>query len=378
MNSSSKNHYEVLGVSPHASEEEIKQAFHDFAKNNHPDRNPDSTDTELFKRVSAAYETLKDPLRRQAFDEAIAFDTKKKRTGRRQGRRLLMLFALLLFAPSALFLSLFISGDKTFLTSLGFLPEAIGTSSAGADETDTAASENIQTSAAGSSAASAAADEQENATAEVETQSAAPRSSLPEGIGPKPEPAANQSVPASSGAYASLNEDAPAAETPVQSAIPDARPVAVSRPRPEIIRSANVDVSGPFSDCNICPLMFIPRRLLPGMDNTNRAISMSEITVAQWEDCVNDGACPNLDQGTARKTDPVTGMDKETAERYSAWLTEITGQGYATVMPEGASGCANQPNRVTSNNWDWMKSSSGKACAAPEGFRVLRQTEPAS
>jgi curved DNA-binding protein CbpA len=382
MNSSSKNHYEVLGVSPRASDEEIKQAFHDFAKNNHPDRNPENTDSELFKEAALAYETLKDPLRRQAFDEAIAFDKKKMRTGRRQGRRLLMLFALLLFAPSALFLSLFISGDRTFLSDLGFLPEAIGTTTAGSEDTNTAAGENNQTSATASEASSAAVDGQANGEAgsngEVQAQSAAPRSSLPDKIGPKAGQAANQSVPASPETFANLNTDAPAAGASVQSPIPDIKPAAVSPPPPEIIRSANVDVSGPFSDCNICPLMFIPRRFLPGMDSSNRAISMSVITVAQWEDCVNDGACPDLDQGTARKTDPVTGIDKEAADGYSAWLTKITGQVYATVMPESAPDCASQPNRVTSNNWDWMKSSSGGACAAPEGFRVLRQTEPAS
>jgi hypothetical protein len=289
-----------------------------------------------------------------------------------------MLFALLLFGPSALFLSLFISGDKTFLTSLGFLPEAIGTPSAGSDETNPVAGEGP---AAGSGSSSAASGEQANGetgnSGEVPAQSAAPRSALPEEIGPKRQ-VANQSVPASPDTYASLDADGPTADAPVQSPIPDPKPANVSPPRPEIIRSANVDVSGPFSDCNICPLMFIPRRLLPGMDSSNRAISMSEITVAQWEDCVNDDACPDLDQGTARKTDAVTGIDKEAADGYGAWLTKITGHGYATVLPESVPGCASQPNRVSSNNWDWMKSPSGEACAAPEGFRVLRQTEPAS
>ena len=207
-----RDYYEVLGVNKDAPEDEIKKAYRRLAMKHHPDRNPDNTDTEHFKRASAAYETLKDPLRRQAFDEAIAFDTRKKRTGRRQGRRLLMLFALLLFGPSALFLSLFISGDKTFLTSLGFLPEAIGTTSAGSEETNTTAGESPGTGTDASSLA--AAGEQENGDAgesgEVAAQTAAPRSSLPEKIGPKAQ-AANQSVPASPDTYASLSTDGAAA-----------------------------------------------------------------------------------------------------------------------------------------------------------------------
>jgi len=392
MNNSSKNHYEVLGVLPDASDEEIKQAFHDFAKNNHPDRNPQNSDSEqLFKQAALAYETLKDPLRRQAFDEAIAFDKRKKRTGRRQGRRLLMLFALLLLAPSAIFLSLFISGDKSFLSNLGFLPNAISSFQTGSGETNATAGGNDETSGTTANNGSAVLNEPENdaaddkgtgslpgSTGDELAGGAAPRTSLPENIGPVAKQTANQSVPASPDKFASHNQGKPPVEQSEQSPIPEAKVAELKPTPPEIVLSTDVNVSGPFSDCNICPLMFIPRRSIVGIDGTNHAISMSEITIAQWENCTNDGACPKYDRGTARKTDPVTGMDKEAASSFAAWLSRITGQTYAIIMPEEASGCSGRSNRFTSNRWEWVQAPSNQGCETSGGFRVSRQTEPGS
>lgn len=390
MNNSSVNHYEVLGVTSDASDEEIKQAFHDFAKHNHPDRNPENLDSEqLFKVAVLAYETLKDPLRRQAFDEAIAFDKRKLRTGRRQGRRLLMLFALLLLTPSAIFLTLFLSGDKTFLTNLAFLPETISSFQTGSGDTDAVAADDEADTAAGDESVSAILKETEAETLDYggkgpppeqsvakATGGAAPRTSLPENIGPPVTDKASQSIPASRGEYASLDQGSPPAGS-AQTPIPETR-TAELKPPPEIILSANVDVSGPFSDCNICPLMFIPKRSIAGIVGANKAISMSEITIAQWENCTNDGACPEYDRGTARKNDPVTGIGKEAADVFATWLTGVTGQAYAAVIPKESSGCDGQSNRFSANRWDWMTAQSGGDCATAGGFRVSRQTEPGS
>ncbi|MCY3785348.1 MAG: J domain-containing protein [bacterium] len=61
--------YEVLGVSPGATAEEIKQAYRRLARDSHPDRNPDDPSAEdRFKEVAAAYEVLSDPERRGNYD----------------------------------------------------------------------------------------------------------------------------------------------------------------------------------------------------------------------------------------------------------------------------------------------------------------------
>ena len=54
--------YKVLGVSPDASDEEIKQAYRRLAKQYHPDRNPgDEAAARKMQQVNAAYEQIKNP-----------------------------------------------------------------------------------------------------------------------------------------------------------------------------------------------------------------------------------------------------------------------------------------------------------------------------
>ncbi len=64
-----RDYYEVLGVSPQATAEEIKQAYRRLARESHPDRNPDDPGAEeRFKELAAAYEVLSDPERRANYD----------------------------------------------------------------------------------------------------------------------------------------------------------------------------------------------------------------------------------------------------------------------------------------------------------------------
>ena len=61
--------YEVLGVARNADEKTLKAAFRKLAMQYHPDRNPGDHTAEIkFKEVAAAYEILKDPQQRAAYD----------------------------------------------------------------------------------------------------------------------------------------------------------------------------------------------------------------------------------------------------------------------------------------------------------------------
>ncbi|MBL7951505.1 MAG: J domain-containing protein [Flavobacteriales bacterium] len=65
------DHYRVLGIPRDASQHEIKRAYRDLVKTCHPDRNDSPQASTLFQAVHAAYETLRDADRRQAYDARL-------------------------------------------------------------------------------------------------------------------------------------------------------------------------------------------------------------------------------------------------------------------------------------------------------------------
>ncbi|HEY8401069.1 MAG TPA: DnaJ domain-containing protein [Cytophagaceae bacterium] len=70
------NYYQLLGVSPLASNEEIKSAFKKLAKKYHPDKNPGNVQyEEYFKKINEAYQTLSDSHKRSVYDFKLKYYT---------------------------------------------------------------------------------------------------------------------------------------------------------------------------------------------------------------------------------------------------------------------------------------------------------------
>ena len=67
-----KDYYNVLGVEPNAGDAEIKSAYRRLARKYHPDVSKEAGAEERFKAVNEAYEALRDPARRKAYDQLRA------------------------------------------------------------------------------------------------------------------------------------------------------------------------------------------------------------------------------------------------------------------------------------------------------------------
>jgi curved DNA-binding protein len=64
-----KDYYQIMGVARDASQDEIKRAYRRLARKFHPDVSKEANAEDKFKEVQEAYEVLKDPQRRAAYDQ---------------------------------------------------------------------------------------------------------------------------------------------------------------------------------------------------------------------------------------------------------------------------------------------------------------------
>jgi curved DNA-binding protein len=64
-----KDYYAVMGVERDASQDDIKRAYRKLARKYHPDVSKEPDAEERFKEVGEAYEVLKDPEKRAAYDQ---------------------------------------------------------------------------------------------------------------------------------------------------------------------------------------------------------------------------------------------------------------------------------------------------------------------
>lgn len=67
-----KDYYTILGVEPSAGEAEIKTAYRRLARKYHPDVSKEAGAEEKFKAINEAYEALRDPQKRAAYDQLRA------------------------------------------------------------------------------------------------------------------------------------------------------------------------------------------------------------------------------------------------------------------------------------------------------------------
>ena len=145
-----------------------------------------------------------------------------------------------------------------------------------------------------------------------------------------------------------------------------------------------------FTDCDECPVISAAgsNEMLGG--GARAAISLTEITLADWDGCVADRACLPYDapaRGSRRET--IVEVGPRDAEAYVTWLSGTSGKNYRHVMsPRRREAAAQRCNggRRNSSGWEWLDDNAARNCPppsasetgpdAPRGFRVFRKIAP--
>ncbi len=158
-----------------------------------------------------------------------------------------------------------------------------------------------------------------------------------------------------------------------------------------------------FADCDGCPVMAVlpsearagtaARRATPRKRRRTVAISRSEITIAEWNVCVADGACARY--SSAGGTDPhrpVRGIRPREADAFIKWLSRKTGHPYRLVSAgeaERRQRAAFDSGKRKCTGWEWLEdnprsctrggvrsAAKAKPPEALDGLRVMRPLRP--
>jgi hypothetical protein len=146
--------------------------------------------------------------------------------------------------------------------------------------------------------------------------------------------------------------------------------------------------SDDFTDCPTCPVMSLTHRQAPTRRGGELAVSQSEVTVGQWNACVEDRICAPYRSVDGDPSAPVVGLSERAVREYARWLTEITGHPYSVVMPlrgqarrQDSGDCVERGQRRPDGGWDWLDDQTARDCPPsvasngekPQGFRVARR-----
>ena len=102
-----RDYYDVLGVAPGAGAEEIKRAYRQLARRYHPDISGDERGAN-FLEVSRAYEVLRDPQRRRAYDVRLVAGTRAEREAQAAALAQAALSAEVILSPQEAFHGTFV------------------------------------------------------------------------------------------------------------------------------------------------------------------------------------------------------------------------------------------------------------------------------
>lgn len=157
-----------------------------------------------------------------------------------------------------------------------------------------------------------------------------------------------------------LKASAPKAETPKAAPAPEKpRPPVVKRPadsppattappaetaRPVSVPSQMQKAGSDVRDCPACPVLAViaPGAFSMGSSSSDPsekpphrvtveapfAIGRTEVTVEQWNACVEAGACPRVTEAARAPNTPARDISWDDAQLYVKWLTKVSGKPY--------------------------------------------------